>query len=64
MYTGGGGGGRGRDCCVKNSIANSTNETEHRTLTQSREEVFHNTNLEHYKTLRWKKQKFENFGHW
>ena len=48
MYTEGGGGGI---AVSKNSIADSTNETEHRILTQYREEVFYNTNLEQYKTL-------------
>ena len=52
MYTEGGGAG----IAVKNSIANSTNETEHRTLTQYGEKVFHHTNLEHYKTLTSKSQ--------
>ena len=44
--------------CVKNSSANSSNDTEYRTwytgllCTQYGEEVFHHTNLEHYRTLK------------
>ena len=50
----GGGEGDG-DCRVKNSIASSSNDTEHRTwcagllFTQYGEEVFHH--IEHYRTL-------------
>ena len=59
MYTEGGGWGVGvgEDCHVKNFSASSSNDIEHRTwctgllFTQYRKEVFHHTNLEHYKTL-------------